>query len=128
MQTTFTTARWPLMVGILLIFPAFYLLTSTWLFNSLGISLPRQIVAPWLDPPCINGHFSFNINMLFIFGPVIAIVVNLRNLFVLYVLSSEEQLDVSASINKYSWSWIVVIVAMFCLAATGIHLITGNCC
>lgn len=126
MNTTFSSARWPLVAGAALVFPGLYLLMAGWLHHHLQIDLPWQLTTAFLsDAP--EGHFGFHINMMIIIGPVIAILINLRKVIFLNTASDDETLYLQCSVSKYSFGWAIISAAVFCLAAFTIFTLGQNC-
>ena len=126
MNSTFSQSKWPLLAGAFFVLPSTYFILSAWLHYVLGISLFWEVIAPLFDFPS-NKNFGFNINMLIVFGPVLSILLNVRKVLSLQIVSNDEQFDVNASVNKYSGAWLIIIMAMFCLTATCIYLLSENC-
>lgn len=112
--------------GFLLVFPAFYFIVSAWLNYGLGFSSLWKVIEPIFEKPG-NKQLGFNINLLILFGPLLAILVNLPQVMQLHLASEPEELNVHFVFKKYSWSWIIIGAAGFCLAALFFYLLMENC-
>ena len=126
MNTTFSQAKWPVVAGALLVLPGFYFIVAAWLNYALGISLFWRVISPLFDLPS-NKNFGFNINMLIVFAPVLSILLNLRKVLSLQIISTDTEFYINATLNKYSWGWLIISMAAFCLTAICIYLLGENC-
>lgn len=115
-----------LSTAFLLVFPALYFIVSSWLNYGLGFSPFWKVIEPIFEKP-ENKQFGFNINLLILLGLLLAILVNLPQLMQLHLSTEPEELNVHLAIKKYSWSWMIVGAAIFCLAALFFYLVKENC-
>jgi hypothetical protein len=64
-----------LSAGFMLVFPALYFIVSAWLNYGLSFSPLWKIIEPIFENPETNSWL--NINLLILFGPLLAIFINL---------------------------------------------------
>ncbi len=115
-----------LSAGFVLVFPALYFIVSAWLNYGLGFSPFWKVIEPIFEKPG-NKQFGFNINLLIVFGPLLAILINLPQVMQLHLVAEPEELKVHFAFKKYSWSWIIIAAGTFCLAALFLYLFVENC-
>ena len=115
-----------LSAGFMLVFPALYFIVSAWLNYGLGFSPLWKIIEPIFENP-ENKKFGFNINLLILFGPLLAILINLPLVMQLVMSRTPEEVNVHIAFKKYSWSWIIIGAGTFCLAALFFYLLLENC-
>lgn len=115
-----------LLAGFALVFPALYFIVSAWLNYGLGFSPFWKVIEPIFEKP-ENKQFGFNINLLILMGPLLAILINLPQVMQLHLSTEPEELNVHLAFKKYSWSWMIIGASSFCLAALFFYLIAENC-
>jgi hypothetical protein len=114
-----------LITGLLLIFPTAYFIVSAWLNFSFGYPTFWTVIEPvFLNPA--NKKMGFNINLLILFGPAVAILINLRQVIQWKVSSSPEALHIQLQVKKYTWNWISIFTATFCLGTLALYLVAEN--
>jgi hypothetical protein len=112
--------------GFMLVFPALYFIVSAWLNYGLGFSALWKIIEPIFEKPG-NKQFAFIINLLILFGPLLAIFINLPLVMQLFMSRTPEEVNVHFAFKKYGWSWIIIGTGIFCLAALFFYLLVENC-
>ena len=126
MKKVFLTRPMAVSAGILLVLPSLYFIISALLNYSFGLPSLWRVIEPIFDKP-ENKHLGFNINLLIILGPFLALVLNLPQVMHLHFISNPEELTVQFAIKKYGWSWIIISAALFCLASIALYLFAENC-
>jgi len=113
-----------LSAGFVLVFPALYFIVSAWLNYGLGFSPFWKVIEPVFENPK-NKQLGFN--LIILFGPLLAVLVNLPQVMQLHFTSKMEEVNIYFSFKKYSWSWIIIAATAFCFAALFFYLLIENC-
>ncbi len=126
MKKLFFNRPFALSAGFTLILPALCFMISASLNYGIGFSLFWKVIEPIFEKP-ENKQFGFNINLLILFGPLLAILINLPLVMQLYMSHTPEEVNVHFAFKKFSWSWIIIGAGTFCLAALFFYLLVENC-
>lgn len=126
MKKLFINRQVALSTGFFLVFPSLYFIVSAWFNYGLGFSPFWKVIEPIFEKPG-NRQFGFNINMLILLGPLLAILVNLPQVMQVHLLSKQQEVNVHFAFKKYSWSWIIISAGVFCLAALFLYMLMENC-
>jgi drug/metabolite transporter (DMT)-like permease len=118
--------KWSIVLGTLLVFPtAYFILIS--LLNELGYPYLSEYAQPLLEQMGIKESPGLNINSLILFGPFIALLLNLFAVLRIDWYNLKEQFSVKISIQKHWWNMVLVIVSGILLAALFIYALGENC-
>ena len=113
--------------GSLLALPTGYLIFASLLKFTLGIpGLFDAIEAP-LNRMGDNQSLGWNINLLILFGPVLAVLLNLASVLQVHYSINKDEIKISASIKKSPLNIAVAIIASALLACLFLYMIGENC-
>lgn len=118
--------RFALIAGALLVFPALYFMVAAVLNFEMGISGLWKPIDPVFANPA-NKHLGWNINLLILFGPVLALLLNFFSLVKIKWQNEKEQLQLSFSIRKHWVNILVAVVSALVLASIFAYLVAENC-
>ncbi|MCW3108171.1 MAG: hypothetical protein JWQ09_2677 [Segetibacter sp.] len=115
-----------LVSGAFLVLPSLYFIVSAWLNYGMGWPALWKVIEPVFDKP-ENKTFGFNINVLILFGPLVAILINLPQVVHLHFSKSDEEVYVYLSASRFKYSWLIIAAGTFCLGTLFFYLIAENC-
>jgi hypothetical protein len=69
---------------------------------------------------------GFNINLLILFGPAVAILINLGHVIQWKVSNSPAAYHIQLQAKKHTWNWISILTAAFCLGTLALYLVAEN--
>ena len=119
--------RWLNIVALLLVLPAFYFIITSVLKYGLGIDGPFDAIAPFLERKGINETIGWNINLLIVLGPLIALTISLLQLLGIDWNFSREQFNFRITIQRKWMPMSIVFVSGLVLATLFIYLLRENC-
>ena len=82
---------------------------------------------PFLERSGIKESLGWNINLLILFGPLIALALNLFSFLKIEWYNEKETFSLKLSIEKYWWNVVLVIFAGALLAILFIYALGENC-
>ena len=126
MQTITSRRYWLSFAALLLVLP------SAWFFcinllNEAGISGPYNLSQPFFEGLGIKESLGWNINLLILLGPVIALLLSLFQVLVVEWHFTKEQLRLNIILRK---KWLPIIVAglsLLLLATMFLYMLGENC-
>jgi hypothetical protein len=126
MQTTTSRRYWLSFAALLLVLP------SAWFFcinllNEAGISGPYNVSQPVFESLGIKESPGWNINLLILLGPVIALLLSVFQVLIVEWHFTKEQLRFNIILRK---KWLPIIVAglsLLLLAAVFMYILGENC-
>ncbi len=127
MQSITSKSKFIWIAGLLLTIPTFYFFLASLLkyeFNTPGL---YDVIEPALQSMGLRESVGWNINLLILFGPVLALLLNVLSVIHIRFETTKEKIDCRVSINK-SWKNLAVvflsgIVLLFLFA----YLFVENC-
>ena len=122
----FLNHRFALITGALLVFPAFYFMVAAVLNYEMGIATLWQPINDIFEKPA-NKHFGWNINLLILFGPILALLLNFFSVVKIKWQNEKDQMHLSFSIRKHWINILIAAVAALVLASLFAYLIAENC-
>lgn len=125
METTIRRHSWLNMLSLLLVLPAAWFICINML-NEIGISGLYNASQPFLETMGINENFGWNINLLIIFGPLVAFLLTIFQTLKIKGQFSKEQFAFHFTFRK---KWFPLTVAVFSgglMATLFIYLIVEN--
>jgi hypothetical protein len=117
--------RFALIAGALLVFPALYFVLAAVLNYEMGISVLWQPIDPIFENPA-NKHMGWNINLLILFGPMLAFLLNFFSVVKTRWYNETERMHLSFSIRKHWINILIAIVSALVLASLFAYLIAEN--
>jgi hypothetical protein len=119
--------NWLTGAAMLLALPTAYFILIAILKEWLGINGPFDALQPTLEQWGIKESIGWNINLLILFGPVIALAIAILQVLKVNIHFSKEQFDFHVAVKK---SWFSLFVAAFStglLAILFFYLLGENC-
>ena len=118
--------RLALAAGILTL-PTLYFISIAILKYNFGQSYLFDRATPMLEHLGIKEKLGWNINLLILFGPVLAFMLNVLSVLKIQFRFRKEQLDCSMSIRKNWWNLAIIILSTLILVVLFAYLIGENC-
>ncbi|CAN5488473.1 hypothetical protein BH10BAC3_BH10BAC3_08630 [soil metagenome] len=125
MKTPLLQTRWTFFAGALLAFPAAYFVSSAILNYGLGIDWFWKPIEPIFDNPD-NKHFGWNINMLIIFGPIIAVLINALSLAYFRFEKLDDFFKIEIYVKRNWLNIAVLVIAGITLASIFVYQFFEN--
>ncbi len=119
--------KWAIALGTLLAFPTAYFIFISLLKYGLGSSFLYDSAQPLLERFGIKESLGFNINLLILFGPIIALMLNLMSVLKIEWYNEKENFSVRISVQKHWWNMTLVIFSGILLAILFIYALGENC-
>ena len=114
-------------IGTLLTLPTAYFIFISLLKYSQGIPYLFDSAQPFLEKLGIKESLGFNINLLILFGPMIALFLNLFAVLRLEWYNEKESFSVRFYIEKHWWNMAVIIFSGILLATLFMYALGENC-
>jgi drug/metabolite transporter (DMT)-like permease len=114
-------------IGTLLTLPTAYFIFISILKYGFGISGLFNSSQPLLENLGIKESPGLNINLLILFGPAIALLLNLFAVLKIDWQNENEFLSIKISIKKHWWNMVLVIFSGILLATLFIYALGENC-
>ncbi len=118
--------KWAMAFGILLAFPTAYFIFIN-LLNEYGYPYLSDSAQPLLEQLGIKESLGFNINLLIILGPLVALALNLLSVLRIEWYDGKENFSVTISIRKHWWNMVLVVFSGLMLATLFIYAVGENC-
>ena len=122
---TFSRQNQVFLIGTLLALPAVYFIFIN-ILNELGYPYLFDNSWPTLQSWGVQEFLGWNINLLILFGPVIALIVNLLVIMRMHVDSSGQKIDLHISVIKRWWNLAVVLLSGSVLFMLALYLFLEN--
>lgn len=119
--------KWAMALGALLAFPTAYLIFISLLKYGLGLPNLFDATQPLLERLGIKESLGWNINLLILFGPFIALIINLFSVLRIEWLNEKEIFSFKVSIEKHWWNMVLVFFSALLLAVLFFYAIGENC-
>ncbi len=115
-----------LLAGGLLVIPSLYFILSALLNYEFGIPGLWSSIESIFEKPG-NKQLGLNINLLILFGPLVAILINLTQVMNVAFKKDVSSFNFEIELKKYSWNWMVIAAGLFCLGALFLYMVGENC-
>ena len=119
--------KWAMVSGTLLAFPAAYFVLISLLKYGLGIPYLFNTAQPLLESLGIKEALGFNINLVILFGPFVALLLNLFAVLTIDWENDREDFSIRFSIQKHWWNMALVFFSGILLAILFIYAVGENC-
>ena len=119
--------KWAVSIGALLALPTAFFIFISVLKYALGLPFLFDSTQPLLERLGIKESLGFNINLLLLFGPLIALFLNLFSVLHIEWLNEKEIFSFNVSIEKHWWNMVLVIFSALLLAVLFFYAIGENC-
>ena len=118
--------NWLTAAALLLALPTGYFVLSG-LLSEVGMNCPADALQPILERLGSKESLGWNINLLLVFGPVIALLICATQVLKLNFKFTKEQFELHASIKKSWFTLIVSVLSVGSLNFLFLYLIGENC-
>jgi hypothetical protein len=115
-----------MIAGAMLVFPTIYFMSAAFLNYEMGFSTFWSPIAPIFEKP-ENKQIGWNINLLFLFGPVLAFVWNFFSIVQIKWADTKDNLQLNFSIRKHWLNISVSIISFMVMASLFAYFIGENC-
>ena len=119
--------KWAAAIGTLLSFPAAYFILISLLKYAFGIPYLFDTAQPLLERIGIKESFGFNINLVILFGPLIAFILNLFAVLKMDWYNNRDIFSVKFSIHKHWWNMMLVVSSGVLLSTLFFYMLGENC-
>lgn len=119
--------NWLTVAGLLFALPTAYFILISVLKYWLGINEPFDSAQPTLENWGVRESFEWNINLLILFGPVIALIIAVTQILKIQVQFNKEQFDFHVQVKKHWFALFVAVFSAGLLAILFLYLLGENC-
>lgn len=119
--------KWAASMGALLALPTAFFIFINLLKYGLGSSYLFDFTKPLLERWGIKESLGWNINLLILFGPLIALVLNLFSIIKIEWYNERETFSVKVFIEKHWGNMVLVVFSGLILATLFIYALGENC-
>jgi hypothetical protein len=127
MQLTSSRSRWLNTTALFFLFPASYVIVISLLKYGLGIDGPFDASAPFLENMGIKEPPGWNINLIILLGPIIALFIVLFQVLHIRWHFTKEHFHFDITIRKKRTTMTIGIIAVMILASMAFYLTGENC-
>jgi hypothetical protein len=114
-------------IGLLLTAPALYFILISILKYVFGWPAFFDAVAPTLEAWGANETPGWNINLLILFGPLIALLLNLTAVIEVSWNANPQAVDIYLKFRKQIKNWLIIGLSGVCLLTLFIYAFGENC-
>ena len=125
METTIRRHTWLNVLSLLLALPTAWFFCIN-LLNEAGISGPYNASQPVLESMGVQENLGWNINLLILFGPLIALLLSALQVLHIEWHSSKEQFQLGITIRRKWFPLFIAFLSGLLLAALFIYLVGEN--
>ncbi len=115
------------LAGALLTLPTLYFILISIMKYVFGWEYLFDVSAPALDKMGIKESIGWNINLLILFGPVLALLLNVLSVLHIHFETTPDKIDCRFSITKSWKNLAVVFLSTAILLTLFIYLLGENC-
>ena len=126
METTTRSFRWLNTLALLLVLPTAYFILISVLKYDLGIEGPFDSIYPWLEQMGIKESLGWNINLLFLFGPVLAFLLAVLQVLGIDWHFTREQFDLRITLQRKLFPLLLLGISGLVLITLCIYLVAEN--
>ena len=126
METTTRNFKWLNAVALMLVLPAACFILISLLKYNFGIEGPYDSIYPWLEQAGIKQSLGWNINLLILFGPVLAFLLAVLQVLWIDWHFTREQFDVRITLQRKLFPLLLLGVSGLVLTILCIYLVTEN--
>ena len=121
METISSRRNWLNFAGLVLVLPSacFFCIN---MLNEAGVDGPYNASQPVLESLGIREQFGWNINLLVLFGPILALVISLFQVLGIEWHFTKEQFDLRITIQRKWFPLMIAFISGLVLATLFIYL------
>lgn len=127
MQKSITYRKILSILTLLIMLPAILFITTSVLKYGLGINGPYDTLSPSLEKMGITESLGWNINLLILSGPLLAIIISLIQVLRIEHFFSNEELQFRVVIKKKRLPIIILLLGTLSMATLFLYLTGENC-
>jgi hypothetical protein len=114
-------------LGLLLTLPTTYFILISILKYAFGLPGLFNSAQPVLESWGIKESIGWNINLLILFGPLLALLLNISSILSFDWEGGKEDLNIKIQIQKKLNNWFVIALSGLCLLTLFIYMVGENC-
>lgn len=114
-------------IGLFLTAPTAYFIFVSVLKYVFGLPALFDALEPLLNAMGAKGTFGWNINLLIIFGPLLAFLMNLTSVLRVQWNKNEEGMNIHLTIQQKLMNSIVILISGGSLAILFLYALEENC-
>ena len=114
-------------IGLVLSFPTFYFILVSLLKYVFGMPALFDAIAPSMERWGAKEPLGFNINALILFGPLMALLLNLLVAFHIHLHNQQDQWQVELLAQKSWGNWFIIFFSSLLLITLFVYAIGENC-
>lgn len=126
METNIRRRTWLNVLSLLLALPTAYFITISLLKYVFNVDGPFDNATPFLERMGIKENLGWNINLLIIFGPLIAFLVTIFQVLKINWQFSKEQFEFHFTVSKKWFPLMVAVLSGGLLLTLCIYLLGEN--
>jgi hypothetical protein len=112
-------------LGLLLVAPAFYFILIN-ILNEFGSPALYNTSIPLLESLGLQKSFGWNINLLIVFGPALAFILNASSIIAIEWKTRETDFEIEFNIQRKTRNWFVIVLSGLCLFILFAYLFLEN--
>src|SRR5687767_2243944 len=113
-------------LAFMLVIPTVYFILISVLKYEFGVHGPFDAMAPFLERNGIKEQIGWNINLLILFGPLIAFAIAAWQVVRIEWQNSKQQFQINMSIVKSKFPLFIIFLSGLVLATLTIYMIGEN--
>ena len=114
-------------VGLLLTAPTLYFILVSVLKYVFELPALFDATVPALEALGIKDAIGWNINLLLLFGPLLALLFNLTAVSSLNWKANGHEVNIHLTFQKQCWNWVVIGLSSVCLVTLFVYAMGENC-
>jgi len=126
METTTSRFKWLNFFAIILVIPTVYFITISVLKYRLGVSGPFDSITPLLERWGIKESLGWNINLLILFGPIIAVIISARQILYIDWHAAIDRIDIRVTVFKKVLPLAILLLSGLTLISLFAYLVGEN--
>jgi hypothetical protein len=127
MKTQILKPGWSAVAGLLLTAPTLYFILISVMKYVFGLPALFDAAQPTLEAWGIKEAIGWNINLLILFGPLVALLLNVTSVLDIAWQGSREDIHVQLHFQKLVRNWLVITLSGLCLLTLFVYAIGENC-
>jgi len=112
---------------LLIMLPAILFITTSMLKYGLGVNGPYDAISPSLEKMGISESLGWNINLLILSGPLLAIIISLIQVLKIEHFFSNEELQFRVVIKKKWMPITILLLGTLSMATLFLYVFGENC-
>jgi hypothetical protein len=114
-------------IGLLLTAPSLYFILISVMKYVFGLPALFDAAQPALEALGSKEAIGWNINLLILFGPLVALLLNLNSVLDINWQGTRDDIMVQLLFQKLVRNWLVIVISGLCLLTLFVYAIGENC-